>query len=645
MYKKTSILLFMCGILLASPTQNTDVDINFNESFLDALQEATDLATRTKLNIDEVPAFISILRNDELERYGFNNLSEALSIIPGVELSIESTGVRQVIFRGVKEKGKVKLLIDNIAVNNSYRGSIYSFLDFPIELIDRIEVIRGPGAVMYGSNAMSGIIHVITKKDKHLFTSYGSYNTKKVGFSSFYDLDKYNLSFNGYYQNTNKSVDIHADKSGTSGNSNEEFDDYSMGLNLNSQNLEITTRIKKSAYGSSFGLLNYLEKTDDTDGFENKSIFSKIKYQDNITKDISYNISFGYDNYSQDIETKATDVLMLKSNYKEEKQYINFELLLNNFENHEFLLGFGYEKTKPIINNFNSYLLATPNTQYFDSSTLLRSGISRDITSVYLHDTIDISTNFIASLGTRIDKYSDFGDAFSPRATIVYRQNEKINYKMMYSKAFRAPSFIELYANIPSVSVGNDTLDKEESDTLEAGIIYDISPSSTFKINVYDTKISNIIYKNISNEYIQNGYQKFQGIESEFVSKLTANSQLDIIVSLVDAEDEKNNDLPNIANIFGNVKYTNRLSSNITSATLVKYVGKRKRMEGDSRADLDSYNTWNQSFSYHYKKYITVLSVKNIFNDGIYYPSDINTYQNDYPQEGRTYSIQFSMEF
>jgi len=651
MYKKISLLLLSFNILMATPNNGATPDINYSESFLDALDEATDIATRTKLNIDDVPAFVSILRNDELEKYGFDNLYEALSIIPGVELSIESSGARQVIFRGVKEKGKVKLLIDNVSVNNSYRGSVYSFLDFPIELIERIEVIRGPGAVIYGSNAMSGVINVVTKTNKKLFLSYGSYGAKKGGFSTTYNTDKYKLSFNGYYQDNNKGIDTKADKSGNRGKSNEEFDDYSVGLKVKSDNVTFTSRVKKSVYGSAFGLSNYIEKPNDRKGYENKSLFSKVTYQDDITKDIHYNVSFGYDNYTQNIDVRALphplndDDLIMHSSYKEKKYYTNFELFLNSFKNQEIVVGVGYEKNKPTKNRFHSYFESTPNTQYIPTSSLLKSGMSREISSFYLNDTVSINDSMDASLGVRVDKYSDFGNAFSPRATLVYKYNEKLNYKVMYSKAFRAPSFVELYANIPGISVGNNSLDKEESNTIEAGIIYDLTHSNTLKVNIYNTKIDNIIYRDANKKYIQDGYQKFTGIESEFIAKLSNNSQLDLTLSYINAKDEDDNNVANIANILGNIKYSNRFSNGITSGTVFKYVSKRKRVAADTRKDLASYNTVDQSFSYKYKNYTTVLSIKNIFNNGIYYPADVNTYQNDYPREGRTYSIKFTMDF
>jgi iron complex outermembrane receptor protein len=491
---------------------------------------------------------------------------------------------------------------------------------------------------------------VVTKKNNQIFTSYGSHNTKKVGFSNFYDLDKYKLSFNGYYQDSNKAIVTSGDKGGNSGESNEEFDDYSVGINLQSENLTITSRLKNSNTGSFFGLSNYLEKTDDMDGFGIKSIFTKVSYQNQITKDINYNVSIGYNIYAQDIEARASPHptkgdLIMKSNYEEKKYYTNLELFINSFKNQEIVLGFGYEKSKPTKNYFNSYYETTPNTQVIPSSNLLKSGISRDISSVYLNDTVNVSEKLDASVGVRVDNYSDFGNALSPRVAVVYRQNEKLNYKMVYSKAFRAPSFVELYADIPNVSVGNESLDKEESTTVEAGIIYDISTFDTLKLNIYDTKINNIIYRDTTKKYIQDGYQKFQGIETEYISQLTTNSKLNLTLSYITAKDQDNNDVVNVANFLGNIRYSNRFSNGLVSATILKHVGKRKRAAGDTRDDLDSYNTVDQSFSYLYKKYNITASIKNIFNESVYYPADANTYASDYPREGRTFGIKVSMEF
>ncbi len=132
-----------------------------------------------------------------------------------MKLSIEPSGAKELIFRGVKEKGKIKLLVDGVTINNTYRGSIYYYLNFPIELIKRIEIIRGPGAILYGSNAVSGVVNIIIKKEgKQIFSTLGSERYILGGFNSNYDLGESNITLNGYYQKEDKGIFTGPDRAG-----------------------------------------------------------------------------------------------------------------------------------------------------------------------------------------------------------------------------------------------------------------------------------------------------------------------------------------------------------------------------------------------------------------------------------------------
>lgn len=129
------------------------------------LDEQTEIATKTKLNADYVPGIVTILRGKELETRGIRNVWEALALVPGVELGMEGTGRRHILIRGVGltyASETAKIMVNNV----SYNTATYAFADtvfsIPIEQVERIEVIRGPGSAVYGEFAYSGVINVIT---------------------------------------------------------------------------------------------------------------------------------------------------------------------------------------------------------------------------------------------------------------------------------------------------------------------------------------------------------------------------------------------------------------------------------------------------------------------------------------------------
>jgi outer membrane receptor for ferrienterochelin and colicins len=148
------------GALLA------DVD-DFAMLDLDALLNASvQTASRRAEPISRAPAIIEVLTRDDLHRLGVTNLYQALTYLPGVELIESYFGYTTLIFRGMAQEiynAKVLMLINGHPSYEPVNSSFYMEL-IPLDAIERIEVIRGPGSVLYGTNAFAGVINVITRE-------------------------------------------------------------------------------------------------------------------------------------------------------------------------------------------------------------------------------------------------------------------------------------------------------------------------------------------------------------------------------------------------------------------------------------------------------------------------------------------------
>ncbi len=134
---------------------------------LTLLDEQTELATKTGLNADYVPGMVTVLSGDELLIRGARTVWEALSLVPGISLGMEFTGERQVLARGVGHgyvSGNIKFLLDNVSMNSTLLATANPVLNIPIEQVERIEVIRGPGSSVYGEFAYAGVVNVITRR-------------------------------------------------------------------------------------------------------------------------------------------------------------------------------------------------------------------------------------------------------------------------------------------------------------------------------------------------------------------------------------------------------------------------------------------------------------------------------------------------
>jgi outer membrane cobalamin receptor len=188
------------------------------------LEEATEIATIAKMNVDYVPSVVSVLKGDKLIAVGAVKVSDALALLPGVQMYLNQLGETISVFRGFRNPNsylsdKIKVMIDGVAVNSEIYGAAGFVMDFPIELVDKIEVLRGPGSTIYGSGAFYGAVNIITKSASHakecneVFAAIGSYRYGKVGAVACSDKNGFRYSADGYYQGSKKALQV--DKSYT----------------------------------------------------------------------------------------------------------------------------------------------------------------------------------------------------------------------------------------------------------------------------------------------------------------------------------------------------------------------------------------------------------------------------------------------
>ncbi|MBI2447401.1 MAG: TonB-dependent receptor plug domain-containing protein, partial [Candidatus Omnitrophica bacterium] len=145
------------------------------------------IATRHKTPVGKAPSIVTVITAEEIKNLGYRTFVEILRTIPGFEiLKFADFGVVGPSVRGIATSSsvnRIRVMIDGHFVNEPLQGSAFdAFDDFPVEFIKRIEIIRGPGSAVYGENAFSGVINIITKDAKDIdgvrvSSGYGSFDT------------------------------------------------------------------------------------------------------------------------------------------------------------------------------------------------------------------------------------------------------------------------------------------------------------------------------------------------------------------------------------------------------------------------------------------------------------------------------------
>jgi iron complex outermembrane receptor protein len=156
------LLKSICGSQEAADFTQLSVD--------DLAQVQVTSASRKSESLSGAPAAIYVLTGEAIREAGFTTLPEALRMVPGLYVSQTNSHAWQISTRGFTgvSNNKMLVLVNRRSVYTPTFGGVYwDLLDMPLENIDRVEVIRGPGATLWGANAVNGVINVVTKSSEH----------------------------------------------------------------------------------------------------------------------------------------------------------------------------------------------------------------------------------------------------------------------------------------------------------------------------------------------------------------------------------------------------------------------------------------------------------------------------------------------
>jgi len=641
-------------------------------NLLNDLNDASEIATKTKLNINKTPSVVTILHADELKKLGITNLYTALGTIPGVELSIGLAGAKQIIMRGNKSliRDKLKLMIDGISVNCELSGSSYFYLDMPIELIERIEIIRGPASALYGSFAHVGVINIITKSATHkgatTFTHLSSEGYKDIGFSQNIQTDSLKLALDGYFaQNKNSRTykNYSLLPSSVPFTSHEDYTNKSLGINLEfKNNISLKSRFTEMNTQNYFGYGNW-PVIANPKKLKTSSFVSELCYAPKLSSNVAFDLKAGYKEYTfqglarlkpysiQQLKPPYPPFDLIGDGYYTERVLYTDVALKYTLKNHSLMFGTYLSGAKE---GSTTYYTNNPTVSEVTDQRLagdgIKAGIKREQYALYFSDIYTLSDKWTANIGLRYDYYNDAQESVSPKLALLFNQDEMQSYKIIYQRSFRVPSWLELYGTT-NPFIGNTNLQSETIDTLEFAYRYQKALQNYFNINFYYNQMKNFITRDSSFKFVNGQDIKSFGTEVELKIPLNEETTLSTNYSYIHMNYKDGTSVPLIANHLINIMLLHNFNSSWSTATKLKYVGKCKRESGDLRESLSDYTTLDQTLTFTHKAFMIQATLNNIFDENIIYPaplgngSTVGTYKEDLAQNGRTLWISLEWSF
>jgi outer membrane receptor for ferrienterochelin and colicins len=515
-----SLSLFLTSLLLSQIALYAKNDDDLNQ----ALEEATYIATKTKLNADYVPGTVTVISGEKLKSLGINNLAEqnAYDMIVGFDSSTLSLRGAGSIYGS--QGNKIKWMINDKPISSELWGIPklgVGQIVFPIptDAIDRIEIIRGPGSAIYGGNAIYGVVNIITKKESGaLFTTLSRMESNKYGrgigvYSSFEN--------NGLEVSTLLSAEKH-DGWDLSVNSQSRSQHGSL-PNANNNNLFISDFTYKNFNFWAYRLesknnysrlqwdpTNYLPP--DNDKPVQSNVYSMIGVEGKYNfSDITLTAKTGINTYTNRAEVAFFPLTngIRTIDYAESTKYIE-GTLETTIDSHR-ILGGAYA-------GFLSVDRDNVRQTWNSVRTLLSANSpKRNNKALYLQDEIEVNDKTTATIGARYDTYSDGRSALSPRVGLVYLYDESNIFKAQYSRAFRPPSFAEQYS--PNNQSSTQTFESETADTFELSYLFKTKDTS-LKTTAFHSQTEDMItFHDFTYETINLRHRAtVSGLETEFVN-------------------------------------------------------------------------------------------------------------------------------
>jgi vitamin B12 transporter len=626
------LLSTLIALPLALPAQETQDTTR--------LEELVVTPTRLPTSPDAVVSSVTTLRGDELRARGVRFVQDALREVPGATVVQAGSfgGVASLFVRG-GESDYVKVLVDGVPVNQS--GGAYNWANLTTDNLDRIEVLRGPASVLYGSDAVSGVVQIFTRQGQPGFAaeaaaeagSFGSVGghagvlggTDRLGYSA--DASRFSTDgtypFNSDYGNTVLSGSLR-------------------GRPDSQSEASLAVRFSDNRYHFPTDFAGALADSNQSNAEEALSLAVDLgrrlgsRYELRILAGGSRS-----DGEYDDRPDNAADTLGFgfASHRESRAQRGNLDVRVNGVVSPVLTITAGAQLEREserqggeTTSNFGA-IVTTPDTPFDRGRTTV---------GYYGQGVLDLASGLAVNINARVDDNSEFGTFFTYRAGAAYRLPSRTRFRLSVGRSFKAPTFCEQFCDAPFV-VGDPSLRPERSTGWEAGVEQGLGRGqASVWATYFDQRFRDMIVYDggvaPGEPTYQNGAAaRTHGIEAGLSSSLirSVSASLSYTYLLAEATDDagmpsasfqRGNPLIRRPKHSGQLAMTARVFDRAALGGSVSYVGRRDDVDfsqfPSQRVELPAYVTVDLATEvdlvrqrYGRPGLSAVLRVENLFNE------------------------------
>lgn len=661
--------------------------------------QATELASGTEKPVFEAPGVATVITARDIEAMGATTLEEALEAVPGLHVSRSSHAYTpKYLIRGISTtfNPETLVMVNGIPITGLLRGDRTTVIgSVPVSMIERIEVIRGPGSALYGADAFAGVINIMTRTAAGIQGTQaglraGSFETRggSLGFGKrFGELDltlmaDYLVS-DGHRRQITSDAQSSLDAAfGTNaslapGPVNLSRKDANLMFALQSGRWIFRGAYTGTTHGTGQGVGEALDPVGRISG--GRSTLDLTFHEPQLGEGWDFSSQLSYRHEDQEFDENLTifppganlgsgvfaNGMIGNPEYWERHLRFNNAAVYSGQENHRLRLGAGYfyghiYRVQESKNFSNSFAPLPGLTDVTDTADAFLPEKSRAAFFLYGQDEWRLHPDWELTAGIRYDRYSDFGGTANPRAALVWKAAPELSGKLLYGRAFRAPSFAELYTANNPVNIGNPGLTPQTIDVIELAWAYVAGESWSAGLNLFHYEIRDLISfvrdpSGVSATAQNSSRLDGDGAELEAKFKLLPNWVAAGNYAFQYGKDDTTGmPLANAPRHKARLLTDWEFLPSWELCGVLTWIGSREREESDTRAPLGGYTTLDLILRKQqlFERASLTASVRNLFDADVREPSNgpgptspAAAIPGDLPQEGRNFQVKVEYRF
>lgn len=606
----------------------------------------------------EAPSAVTVITAADIRGYGYRTLADILGSARGLFVTYDRN-YQYLGVRGFNRPGdynsRILLQVDGYRVNdaNYDTASIGQEFFLDVDLIDRVEIVRGPGSSIYGSNAFFGVVNVITKRGRNFngaeaaaeIASFGS-TKERATYGRQYDngaelllsathrrsqgQDLFFPEFNTPANNNGIARGLDADRA------KQVYGKLSFGgFSLTTAYAERSKGVPTASFGSLFN--DPRTETKDSQAVFDLGYYGALSERIDVSARAYYGGYF-YDGtfpYDQPPVTVNKDMAWAEWRGAEAK-------LTARYDGHKLVAGAEYQDNNR--QDQKNYDL-DPASVYIDE----RHRSQRQ--ALYVQDEVTLGRGLLLNAGLRYDDYSTVGHTYNPRLALIYSPQRATALKFLYGTAFRAPNAYELYYSDAMTVKASQNLKPEKIASYE--LVAEHQPQPNFRLTaaVYRNEIRNLITMALDPAdglavFRNSGLVETEGAEFEAERAWTDDTRLRASYAWQMTRDQSSGaELENSPRHLAKLNYSRSLFGDaLRAGAELQYVSRRNSLVGGTVAGYTIANLTLLS-----QKLVKGLELSagayNLFDRHYADPGRPEHVQERIPQDGRSFRCKLNYRF